>query len=197
MLGGANLRPGRQRAEEDLLTAGADPPPSAIKLDPRPALLQGPPQAASHWSAPRSPNSSYPSAPFPTPSRSPPPATLTRAGTFAYLHMQTITFAYGAPQGGLRVSRFAVCRAPSHSVPVAKGWGGGRAGGVRPPGLALLVPRGLEEVLPWRRHAPHPLPGPGSPARCLRFSPSVPPHPAFSRPVPRSPTEILHRPLAA
>lgn len=69
------------------------------------------------------------------------------------------------------MSRLAVCPAPSHLVPVAKGWGGGRARGVRPPGLARLVPRGLEEVLPWRRHAPHPLPGPGSRAPCLWFSP--------------------------
>lgn len=91
------------------------------------------------------------------------------------------------------MSRLAVCPAPSHFVPVAKGWGGGRAGGVRPPGLARLVPGGLEEVLPWRRHAPHPLPGPGSRAPCLWFSPHTP-HP---RPVLRSPTEILHRPLAA
>lgn len=39
-------------------------------------------------------------------------------------------------------------------------------------------------MLPWRRHAPHPLPGPGSRAWCLRFSPLThplpPPHPSLS-----------------
>lgn len=80
------------------------------------------------------------------------------------------------------MSCLAVCPAPSHLVPVAKGWGGGRAGGVRPPPprLARSVPGGLEEVLPWRRHAPHPLTGPGSQAWCLRFSPPAPPPPSLA-----------------
>lgn len=49
-------------------------------------------------------------------------------------------------------------------------------------------------MLPWRRHAPHPLPGLGSQAWCLQFSPLS--HPS-SPPIPLSPTEILHRPLVA
>lgn len=89
LLGGANLRLGRQRAEEDLLAGQADPPPSAIKLK----TLRLSDSSDHPRLPPRSPNSSSPSAPFPTPSRSPPPATLTRAGSFTYLHMQIITFA--------------------------------------------------------------------------------------------------------
>lgn len=95
LLGGANLSPGRQRAEEDLLTGQTDPPPASIKLK----TLRLPQSSDHPRLLPRSPNSSSPSALVPTPSCSPPPATLTRAGIFAYLHMQIITFAYGALQG--------------------------------------------------------------------------------------------------
>lgn len=61
LLGGANLRPGRQRAgEEDLLAGHADPPPIRHQAqDPPQTPLQRPPQAASHWSAPWSLNSSF------------------------------------------------------------------------------------------------------------------------------------------
>lgn len=88
------------KREEDLLTDQADLPSPNQSQDPPSVPLQQPPQAAPHWSAPRFPNSASPSALLPTPSGSSPPATLTRAGVLAYLHMQIITFAYGAPQGG-------------------------------------------------------------------------------------------------
>lgn len=166
-------------------------PPSAIKLKTLRRL-----HSSDHprlpLTGPLPGPSTPPSAPFPTPSRSLPPATLTKAGLFACLHMQMKTFAYGAPQGGSPREPFS-CLPSALSLGTCQGWGGGRAGGVKPPGLARWVPGGLEEVLPWRRHAPHPLPGPGSRAPCLWFS-SLP---TTSAPIPRSPTEILHRPLAA
>lgn len=114
LLGGANLSPGRQRADEkrsSWLAKPTLPHPASSSRPPHTRL----PHSSDHPSLPltgsalRSPNSSSPSAPFPTPSRSSPPAALTRAGVFAYLHMQIITFAYGAPQGCLRESRLAVC----------------------------------------------------------------------------------------
>ncbi|XP_032029201.1 uncharacterized protein LOC116480875 isoform X1 [Hylobates moloch] len=118
------------RREEELLAGQADPPPPGIELKTPHTRL---PHSSDHPSLPltgsalRSPNSSSPSAPFPTPSRSSPPAALTRAGVFAYLHMQIITFAYGAPQGCLHESRLAVCP-PSSLGTCRKGLGQGPRG---------------------------------------------------------------------
>ena len=134
------------RREEDLLAGRGDPPPLAIELQ----TLGRPHSRTARRSLPRSllrsqaPNLLVCFISLSHTFGSRPPATVTGAGTFAYLHMQIITFAYGAPPGRLRVSRLAVCPAPSLSLPVAKGWGGGRAGGVRPPGLASSVPGGFE-----------------------------------------------------
>lgn len=72
---------------------------------------------------------------------------MTGAGTFAYLHMQIITFAYGTPAGAApREPVSCLPRALSPlSLPVAEGWGGGRAGGVRPPVSLAQFPEELSK----------------------------------------------------
>ena len=93
------------------------------------------------------------------------------------------------------MSCLAVCPAPSHLVPVAKGWGGGRAGGVRPPPVSLAqFPEDLRKCC--HGDGTHPTPfqdqGLGLGVSGSLLSPLPTP-----TPVPRTSTEILHRPLAA